>query len=184
VADIIWTEAITGDWRKRDKELRNLFSLPNIIIVKEDKVYGIYGINDTTAHRVLQENLNGKNHLEDTGIYAQITLSSSLKQKYGCVLDSFGAGEATVPGICEPSNELFGSTKCKEFRNLSSKYQRLKMICAPLSKLAQSNPHTNCCITYIFTLLCFFHVYSTQGNLQHVNCSSHYQANVLIKTKC
>jgi hypothetical protein len=44
-------EAITGDLRKRHKELRNLFSLPNIITVKEDKMYGVCGINGTKAHR-------------------------------------------------------------------------------------------------------------------------------------
>jgi hypothetical protein len=76
VAHTIWTEAITGDWRKCNEELHNLFSLPNIITVKEDKIYGVCGINGTKAHRVLQENLNGRNHLEDIGIYARITLSS------------------------------------------------------------------------------------------------------------
>jgi hypothetical protein len=31
-------EAITGNWRTYHEELHNLFSLPNIITVKEDKM--------------------------------------------------------------------------------------------------------------------------------------------------
>jgi hypothetical protein len=42
-------EAITRDWRKHHKELHNLFSLPNIITVKEDKMYGVCSINGTKA---------------------------------------------------------------------------------------------------------------------------------------
>jgi len=45
-------EARTGDWRTRQEELHNLFSLPNIIRVKEDKMYGVCGINGINAHRV------------------------------------------------------------------------------------------------------------------------------------
>jgi hypothetical protein len=44
--------AIRGDWRKRHEELHNLFSLPNIIRVKGDKMYGVCGMNGTKAHRV------------------------------------------------------------------------------------------------------------------------------------
>jgi hypothetical protein len=45
-------EVITGDWRKCHEELHNLFSLPNIIRVKEDKMYGVCGINGTKTYRV------------------------------------------------------------------------------------------------------------------------------------
>jgi len=45
-------EAITGNWRTYHEELHNLFSLPNIITVKEDKMYGVCGIHGTKAHRV------------------------------------------------------------------------------------------------------------------------------------
>jgi len=45
-------EAIRGDWRKRHEELHNLFSLPNIIRVKEDKIYGVCCINGTKEHSV------------------------------------------------------------------------------------------------------------------------------------
>jgi hypothetical protein len=40
-------ETIRGDWRKCHEELHNLFSLPNIIRVKEGKMYGVCGINGT-----------------------------------------------------------------------------------------------------------------------------------------
>jgi len=43
-------EAITGNWRTCHEELHNLFSLPNIIRVKEVKMYGVCGINGTKAH--------------------------------------------------------------------------------------------------------------------------------------
>jgi len=59
VSDSMWQrlpglrmEAITGEWRTCQKELHNLFLLPNIIRVNEDKMYGVCGINGIKAHRV------------------------------------------------------------------------------------------------------------------------------------
>lgn len=119
-------EEITADWIKHYEELHNLFSLPNIIRVKQDTINGVCGINGAKAHRVLTGKFEWQRpHGRQWYIYTNMVIQH-FKEKDRCVLDSYGARQGPLSGICEPSNELLGSTKCKEFRNQSSKYQRLK----------------------------------------------------------
>jgi hypothetical protein len=54
-------------------------------------------------------NLRGRDHLEDLGIYREI---SGIR---GHGLDRTGSGKGQVAGTCECGNEASDSTKCWEF---------------------------------------------------------------------
>jgi hypothetical protein len=94
--------------------------------MKEDEISGTCGTHRTAEKCIQnfgQENLKGRDHMEDIGIDVKIILEWILWKYDGKLwTDSSGSGQGPVAGSCEDGNKLLDSIKGGEFLGQLSKY--------------------------------------------------------------
>jgi hypothetical protein len=91
-------EEVTGGWRRlHNKDLHNLYASPNIRVIISRRLHWMGHVvcmgELRNPHRILAENVNGRDNMEDLHVDGRILLEWIVgKRVEKCELDSSGLG--------------------------------------------------------------------------------------------